>query len=617
MRWLAFAMLLAAMIFAPGARAVGEITIRDAVLVAASGERPVSLPHILGAADFDPEGDRVRFRLRVDLAAPPHEDLGIYVPKMSLSGGVTLNGVPVGQCAVGELERLRCLHQPQLLVPVRTLWRTGPNEIGFELFVNRQQTNGLSAVTVGPAERLATGRFALQHFLQVELLRGLAWATVCLGIASLVLALLFRDTPGFGWFGLTAIVNALCNLNVLVQHPLISVEFFSWFVFSARLISIPLLVLTFLIFLGRDTAAWRRALGGGVLVLPILVWASGSDVRVVTALYLPFLLLAPLVLVLALRWTWQSRRTRHLLGCFAMAVTVAAGVHDWIKFTGVANFERTYLLSYANAVTLILLAAILIATIAAGLSRSRRAAAILRERIRKREAELRAQYAERTELERTSARYEERERLLRDMHDGIGSSLSSARILLRSGRLSAQEAAEVLQECADDLRLMIDASGNLEGILEDALADFRYRLEHRIDPAQLTLVWRIALDAMPPMTTDDLVQLMRILQEACSNAFRHANASLIEIRAAFDPVARELELTVRDDGCGIGGASGPTRGKGLHNMHRRATALGARLVIANAEPGTRVTVRMHVPATDSALAFPKPPTSYPTRGGRH
>lgn len=451
--WFAAAVLFGLLIVAQMARAVSESVIREAILVTDRGERPVSLPHILQKDDFDPEGDRIRFRLRVDLPVPPVRELGIYVPKMSLSGRVALNGVPIGQCGVGDLGRLRCLHQPQLLVPMRSLWKAGPNDLEFELFVNRQQANGLSAVTVGPADRLAEGPFALQHFLQVELLRGLAWATVCLGLASLALALLFRDTPGFGWFGITAIVNALCNLNVLVQRPLISVEFFSWFVFSARLVSVPLLVLTFLVFFGRDTVLRRRVLGGSGVVLPILVWASGSDVRVVTALYVPFLLLAPLVLLLALRWTWQSRRTRHMLGCFAMSVTVAAGVHDWVKFTGVANFERTYLLSYANAVTLILLASILIATIAAALSRSRRASAILRERIRQREAELRARYAERAELERASARYEERERLLRDMHDGIGSSLSSARILLRSGRLSAEEAADVLQECTDDLRL--------------------------------------------------------------------------------------------------------------------------------------------------------------------
>ena len=403
--WLALAFLLFLAVTGP-ARAdvpqagVPEWFVDRAELVTPAGERQVRLPHVLEPGDFERAGSRVRYRLSMDLEDAPAEDLAIFVPKMSLAGVTYLNGIAVGRCVVGELERVRCLHQPQIVVPPRELWRAGVNLVEVELFASARQANGLSAVTIGPAERLAEGPFATRYFLQVELLRGLAWAMVCLGLGALVLALLVRDTPGFAWFGLATIVNALCNLNVLVQRSLVSVDFFSWFVFSSRLASVPLLLLTFLVFFGRDTAARRRFLAGSALLMPVVVWASGNDVRVVTAMYVPFLLLAPVMLVGTVKWAWQSRRPRHLLGSLAFVPTVAAGVHDWVKFTGVASFERTYLLSYANALTLILLAAILIATIAAALKRSRGSAAVLRRRVRQREAELRAWYAERAELER-------------------------------------------------------------------------------------------------------------------------------------------------------------------------------------------------------------------------
>ena len=104
-----------------GALAAQPQVLRAAVFTSLAGTQEVSLPHVLGPADFTPGGSRVRYRLDFDLtaeavAAAADEPLGIYVPKMSLAGRLMLNGERVGACDLGALEQLRCLHRPYLFV---------------------------------------------------------------------------------------------------------------------------------------------------------------------------------------------------------------------------------------------------------------------------------------------------------------------------------------------------------------------------------------------------------------------------------------------------------------------------------------------------------------------
>ncbi|HPB76932.1 MAG TPA: hypothetical protein PLY96_16990, partial [Chromatiaceae bacterium] len=128
--------------------------LNQASLLSERGKHPVPLPHVLLPGDIPSAGGRVHYRLELDLPAAPRELLGIYVPKLSLSGQVSLNGQWVGACGLAPLEDLRCLHQPHLFVPPRDLWRPGINVIEFEIYANSRQMNGLAPVWIGSAQAL-------------------------------------------------------------------------------------------------------------------------------------------------------------------------------------------------------------------------------------------------------------------------------------------------------------------------------------------------------------------------------------------------------------------------------------------------------------------------------
>jgi signal transduction histidine kinase len=190
--------------------------------------------------------------------------------------------------------------------------------------------------------------------------------------------------------------------------------------------------------------------------------------------------------------------------------------------------------------------------------------------------------------ERERFRTEERERLLADMHDGLGSQLATARMKVERSELNQDEVVELLRECMADLHLMVDTLREDSHSFADALADYRFRTERRLSDRSMQMVWSVSVDQMPPLQQRALLELLRILQEGINNAVRHAQASQLQITARFDPVGG-LEMEIVDDGVGLPQPLVVRRG--VNNMHRRARAIGATLELGprtDGQPGTRV-----------------------------
>jgi signal transduction histidine kinase len=190
------------------------------------------------------------------------------------------------------------------------------------------------------------------------------------------------------------------------------------------------------------------------------------------------------------------------------------------------------------------------------------------------EAELREAQAEilRQAVERSQ--FEERERLLQDLHDGFGSQLTSARLRVEEGTLSQAELAELLRECMTDLHLVVDTMNSPGMMLAEALRHLRNRYRQRLAGRRPELSWDLALDGCPPLGDRERLTLLRIIQEGLNNALKHANAGHIRIRA-HQSGTRPLELRIVDDGVGFPEHLRP--GKGLHHLRSRVQSLGGTL----------------------------------------
>lgn len=198
-------------------------------------------------------------------------------------------------------------------------------------------------------------------------------------------------------------------------------------------------------------------------------------------------------------------------------------------------------------------------------------------------------------------RQQERESLMQDMHDGFGSQLSSARLMLERDKISSAQAAEVLRECMADLYLVVDTLGNPEGSLADALVDFRYRSTRRLAATNIEVVWKIDVEAVPLLPQKTILQLLRIGQEAFNNALKNSKASRITFSAGINGAHRVI-LEIADDG--IGPPAEAVSGKGINSMKKRCRELGGIIEFLDNAPGFLVRFHYDIAATQEASGKP-------------
>ncbi len=197
--------------------------------------------------------------------------------------------------------------------------------------------------------------------------------------------------------------------------------------------------------------------------------------------------------------------------------------------------------------------------------------------------------------------HDERERISRELHDGviqalfsIGMGLESTRMVLRGHPERAEARLDAAIDGIDgairELRNYIfhlrpqqaAAMGLGRGLVELAR---EFEVNALVRP---TLDIQSGIDVRtPPEYVPDLLQIVR---ELLSNCAKHASASSVTVTAHADDDG--ILVAVTDDGVGFDQSVGPQVGRGLDNVRERAEALGAELTVAS-QPGagTRVAVR--------------------------
>jgi signal transduction histidine kinase len=218
---------------------------------------------------------------------------------------------------------------------------------------------------------------------------------------------------------------------------------------------------------------------------------------------------------------------------------------------------------------------------------------VLDARIAEKQAELEATAALLRQREAEAAVQGERSRIMRDLHDGLGSQLMSIMLSARVGIAEPAAVAEGLQSVIDEMRLMVDSMDSVGESLSAALATFKARVQPRIEATGLAFDWQEdpAVAAIAEFGPRDVLQIFRVLQEAVTNALKHSGCSTIAVRAICE--AGALVLTVEDDGKGIT-ATGKA-GRGLSNMQLRAASVQGQVAITPGTDGRGTRIRLSLP----------------------
>lgn len=205
-------------------------------------------------------------------------------------------------------------------------------------------------------------------------------------------------------------------------------------------------------------------------------------------------------------------------------------------------------------------------------------------------------YARMREIEQHQLLAQERQRMMQDMHDGLGSSLVTALRVVEHGRLDEAEVAHVLRSCIDDLKLAIDSMEPVNADLLLLLATLRYRIGPRLESTGIALHWEVqSVPALEWLAPKSALHILRILQEAITNIVKHAKAT--EIRIATRVEANWVLVVMTDNGHGFDVAQGlNSGGKGLGNQLRRAESIGAKIDFTASAAGACLTLRLPMKA---------------------
>ncbi|MDB5854246.1 MAG: hypothetical protein JWR22_2287 [Herminiimonas sp.] len=346
------------------------------------------------------------------------------------------------------------------------------------------------------------------------------------------------------------------------------------------------------------------------LSTPVIVFGVMSGHPGLISVWLGItVLLATAVAGVVIRQALRARSTEQRVLAVAVGITAAAAVHDMVMFRIMKGYGGFPLLAFAWTALGMAMAWIIADRLHRSTQSVSRMNSTLAQRLAEREKELERLFDSRAALDRRDAIVEERQRIMRDMHDGLGSQLVSAVHLMRDPYVSRGMLTEQLQDALDHLKMTVDAMQDTDGDIAMLLGALRYRLAPRLEAIGVSLSWDVR--TLPPVddwTIEKSRHLQLILFEAISNVIAHSRASQAHLSAEVcGENGREvIRITLRDNGVGLRESSELTGGgQGLANIRARAGSIGAGLRMDSSADGTEL--QLELPVHRAGMANPASP----------
>jgi signal transduction histidine kinase len=535
-----------------------------------------------------------RFVIQIDQV--PQQGLAVFLPCVADRKRVWVNGQKIFRSFV-NIEHIEHAWNRPLLVNIPALaLQPGSNEILFGLDAPWTRVINMSRLRIGPLHQLQAA-FNHQQRLRVSMPVASTWMLAGLCVFSIGIWWVRRDEPLHLLLGLGAGMFSLRMLHYYVAAPLAFPALFWWVAIAS--LTWAMLFLFFFAFRYyniRHVRTERLLVVASVVVTLLLLPGVGFDAYEHASL--AYWVMAPVSVasaVLLFQRAWRQRGWPEVLLALGFGITVIISVYDLAIITRFLSIERAYLMPVGATLLFLCFSLALAARYVESLGVIKQMNRILEMRVQERQATLEASFERLRQLGQESALADERQRLMREIHDGIGANLVTTLAAVERRGEPNDPSAHALRQAIADLKLTIDSLEPVDGDLLSLLGNLRYRLTPQLKQAGVTVVWDVtALPALTWLRAPQALHVLRIAQEAFSNVIQHAGATRVSVStqtgAAPDGKAG-VYVRITDDGKGLPSAHNEPQlgGRGLSNMAWRAKALGGQLTIEpNPGGGTRV-----------------------------
>lgn len=560
----------------------------------------VSLPDVWAQA-VPPRSGAWRYRIELPRRAWQFEP-ALFIPKAANSFDVRVNGERVVLVGGTSHPYPEYGNEPQLIQIPLPLLDQRDAILEIDVYGERHRGAGLSEVMFGERAELEP-RYSAAVWSGVRV----PWmiATSCLLMGSLALLVWWRNRDyALGLFAAGSLAWGVRATFLLIHAPLLSPALWQYLYFVLHSLYLCPLALFILHVIGVHSRQLRRGIMAYLWLTFVVCAAAVMTEELVIRTYwlIGAIAIALSVSGLAVVQAWRQRGEEAIAVAVVSALSAGAGLRDWwvIQYQDAGfsalTWQRYVALAYMMMQVWIL--AVRYARTTAELGNMNQ---MLEGRVAEREAEIARLYRQERERERNAAAQEERTRIMREMHDGVGGRLAAAvAVAGRSG--VPDEVRNAIQESLTELRLALDVSGSAIEDLNTALATLRHRIEPTLRAAGYQLRWNVEAlsDEQDSPSPSMALHVLRIVQEAIANAMKHSGGNQIGVEARRDVAGRRLVIAVRNNGRGFNAAppvpGTPDRvGRGLANMHYRAQALGGRLRIDSLVEGTTVQLELPLP----------------------
>ena len=546
------------------------------------------------------------YRFRIDLAQAPTRILALHIPHrrahrldfyvnghllasssdMAARGGSRASESRIGTNSMGT---------PLFLNIPPSLLTAGENFIHVRMRATSVPfaMHGLSQITFGDARPVRKAHIvALEKGYEAQ--RTFFAMALAGGLITLFLWLARRSDRVMLWFTIALLTWALVSVPRLALRyldlPLLNSVLTTFMNYG---LVVPAVILCLRV-VGLRWRWFEAALWSYLLIeVTHPLWSDGDNifVRLGWDVLNTALLLAGVTIVLyaakrPLRWP-------VMLEVAALSVMAVLMFWEVARYLGWIDMDSTVIRHYHVPVMLFAIGAAIFEGHVVAIWRMERTNADLEQRVAEKTREIEEKHAQAEDAKREQALALERQRILADMHDGVGASLIGLLRHVQSGGADRTSIEQRVQESLQEMRIAIDAMQPLEGDLAAVLGSLRYRLDDMIRATGVSLVWEVEeLPVVEGLKPSTVFALQRILLEAIANALKHSGARQLRLTARAQD-GSNVEIRVEDDGRGFD-VSGPAAGLGLTNMRARASRIGAQLEISS-RSGDGTVVRLLIP----------------------
>lgn len=594
--WLAALGLWMALCLAGGAATAQEVITLDR---AQATLRPDGLPARVGTVDLGRRWD-IDFPGRdgsatYRIALPPRtggEPMALLFSRVGNQVHVQVNGATVQRLGTLGEPRFNAAKTAYLVtVPAALLHEDRANELTVDVSIQRQRWGGLSLIQYGPqaaVEPAYAEHRRWRHFASIVFAVSL---TVMGGLAA---GLWWRQRDAlYGCFSAAAFLGVVRNLDLV--WPDVPVPWPLWGAFAAVCYACHLaLICRFALLALGDAPAWAAraiyaamALSSTLAVMSFafavpMLWTAGLAVMV------PVGVLSLLIIV---RAALRGRGRFGWLLVVAASIAVGAGIYDlgFVRL-GHSTGLRFSITPHAIFVFVLIMAGLVAERYSRSVADYRALNANLSQRVAEREQQLHQAFGALQVQQQEQAVLTERQRIMREIHDGVGSQLVGLLSMVSQRGTDPAVLEEHVKQALDEMRMAVDSLQPVHGDLIAVLATLRYRLQPRLQAAGVQVRWDVSqLPQLPQLSPQSVLQVQRILLEAFTNVLKHARATEVAVQARWeegDTPAVVLSLT--DNGQGLPEVP-VAGGHGVANMQSRAAAIGAVLRVEGGPAGgTRV-----------------------------